>query len=138
LTPDVLDQFCLAVHYLSPSGTGLYEEILALLKMEVVKVRSGIPVFTHNWYEKVDILVLDDLGTYWSSDLDPEGKYCINEELRDTLEERWVKYSYGWALADAPKELIFEYGVMDEWKETFEERLEENENQSEGIGRFGL
>ncbi|KAL3915106.1 MAG: hypothetical protein SGILL_005801 [Bacillariaceae sp.] len=138
VTPDILDQFCSAVHYLSPGGTGIYEEILALLKMEVVKVRSGIPVLTSDWFEKVDIMVLDDFGTCWSSDLDPEGKYCISEELRDTLEDKWVKYDYGWALADYPKELVFEYGVMDEWKESFEDRLEENENRSEGIGRFGL
>jgi hypothetical protein len=50
------------------------------------------------------------------------------------LEERFAKYSYGWALADFPKELNFETRVIDERKETFEEQLEENQNQLEGIG----
>jgi hypothetical protein len=52
--------------------TGVCKLSLALLKMEVVEVCSGIPVFTNHWHDKVDILVLDDLGTYCSSDLDPE------------------------------------------------------------------
>ena len=138
MSNETLDLLCLAVHLLSPSGTGLYDEILALLKMEILKVRDGIPILTPDWYTKVDIIILDDLGNAWSSEADPDGKFGINDELRDTLEEQWIKYDYGWALADDPKEIVFEYSVLDEWRETFEGRLEEKKNLVEGIGRFGL
>jgi hypothetical protein len=126
------------MYLLSPTSSGLYDELLALLRMNVLKVRNGIPVLAEDWYENVDIIVLDDMSDYWSSEADPDGKYCVHEEIRDTLEEKWIKYSYGWALADYPKELIFDYSVLDEWRETFEGRLEEQGNRSEGIGRFGL
>jgi hypothetical protein len=133
-----LDQYCLAVHLLSPAGSGLYDELLALIKMDILKIRSGIPVLKNEWWANVDIHILDDMATAWSSEVDPDGKYCINEELRDTLEEQWKRYDYGWALNDDPKELVFDYSVLDEWRETFEGRLEEKANRSEGIGRFGL
>jgi hypothetical protein len=138
MSNETLDLLCLAVHLLSPSGTGLYDEILALFKMEILKVRDGIPILTRDWYTKVDIMILDDLGNAWSLEADPDGKFGINEEFRDTLEEQWIKYDYGWALADDPKEIVFEYSVLDEWREAFEDRLEEKKNISEGIGRFGL
>jgi hypothetical protein len=138
ISNDILDQFCLAVHFLSPASSGLYDELIALLKMGVLKVSSGIPVLTDDWWSKVDIIVLDDMKTSWSTSVDPDSRYCVNEELRDTLEEQWKKSNCGWALVDNPRDLIFDFTVLDEWKETFENRLVEKANLSEGIGRFGL
>ena len=138
ISNDILDQFCLAVHFLSPASSGLYDELIALLKMGVLKVSSGIPVLTDDWWSKVDIIVLDDMKTSWSTSVDPDSRYCVNEELRDTLEEQWKKSDYGWAMVDNPRDLIFDFTVLDEWRETFENRLVEKANLSEGIGRFGL
>jgi len=138
LSIDILDQFCLAVHLLSPVRSGLYDELIALLKMGVLKVSSGIPVLADDWWSKVDIVVLDDMKTFWSTSVDPDSKHCVHEEFRDTLEEQWKISDYGWALVENPNELIFDFTVLDEWRETFEGRLEEKANNLEGIGRFGL
>merc|ERR1712194_265861 len=136
---EVLDQFCLVIHLLSPARSGLYDEMIALLKMGIFKTSpSGIPVLTEDWWTKIDIVVLDDLYSSWSTKADPDSKNCVNEELRDTLEEKWVKSDYGWSLLENPKVLIFDHAILDEWRETFESRLEEKANLSVGIGRFGL
>lgn len=139
LSSTVLDQFCLAVHLLSPGSSGLFDEMIALLKMGIFTVSSsGIPMLSYDWWSKIDIVVLDDMKHFWSSSVDPNSKHCINEELRDTLEEQWKQTDHGWVLAENPKEVIFDFTVLDEWRETFENRIEEKANLSEGIGRFGL
>ncbi len=136
---EILDQFCTVIHLLSPARTGIYDEIIALLKMGVFKISpSGIPVLTEDWWTKIDIVVLDDMHTSWSTKIDPDSRHCVNEELRDTLEEKWVKSSRGWSLLENRDELIFDFAILDEWRETFEGRLEEKANLLEGIGRFGL
>jgi hypothetical protein len=139
LSNEVVDQFALVIHLLSPSRSGLYDELIALLKIGILKISSsGIPVLTEGWWAKIDIVILDEMSSSWSTKADPDSRYCVNEELRDTLEERWVKSDHGWSLLENPKDLIFDFGVLDEWRETFEGRLEEKANLSEGIGRFGL
>ena len=136
---ETLDEFCMLIHLLSPARSGLYDELVALLKMGVFKVSpSGIPVLTDDWWAKIDIVVLDDMHTSWSTKVDPDSRHCVNEELRDTLEEKWVWKRTGWSLAENPTELVFDFAILDEWRETFEGRIEEKENMLEGIGRFGL
>ena len=136
---EILDEFCMLIHLLSPARSGLYDEMIALLKMGVFKVSpSGIPVLTEDWWTKIDIVVLDDMHTSWSTKIDPESRHCVNDELRDTLEEKWVWKRTGWSLAENPSELVFDFAILDEWRETFEGRIEEKENMLEGIGRFGL
>lgn len=130
---------CFAAHLLSPSSSGLYDELMALVKMEVLKTHSsGIPFLSRDWFLKVDILVLDDMDRCWGSDADPEGRFCIDEEMRDTLEEQWVKSDYGWSTADDPNDLVFDFEVIDEWREAFQGQMEEKANCTEGVGRFGL
>ncbi|KAG7336899.1 hypothetical protein IV203_030460 [Nitzschia inconspicua] len=87
VSSECLDQFCFLMHSLSPTTSGLYDEVLALLKMNVLRVRSGILVLADDWYENVDVFVLDDMSEYWSIDVDPDGKYCVHEEIRDTLKK---------------------------------------------------
>ena len=135
----ILDEFCMVIHLLSPARSGLYDEILALLKMKVLKISSsGIPVLTDDWWTKIDIVVLDEMHTSWSTKVDPDSRHCISEELRDTLEEKWVWKKNGWYLLESSRELMFDFAILDEWRETFEGRLEEKANLLEGIGRFGL
>jgi hypothetical protein len=134
-----VDQYCLAAHLLSPGNSGLYDEFRAFMKMGVLEIHpSGIPVFSSDWFSKVDVILLDDMDAAWGTDADPDERYCVNWELRDTLEEQWVKSDYGWAMAEDPRDVVFDFGVLDEWRRTFEGRMEEKANISEGIGRFGL
>jgi hypothetical protein len=87
----------------------------------------------------VDYVVLEDLDAAWGTEVDPDGRFCINQEMRDTLEEEWVKTpNGGWALAIDPEDNIFDPEVLDEWRHFFSGQLEEKANISEGIGRFGV
>jgi hypothetical protein len=139
LPQESAEYYCLAAHLLSPSSSGLYDELMALVKMEVLKIHSsGIPIVSRDWFSKVDIVILDDMDRCWGSDADPEGRFSINEEMRDTLEEQWVKSGYGWSTADDPNDLVFDFEVIDEWREAFEGQMEEKANYTEGVGRFGL
>eukprot|EP00980_Cylindrotheca_fusiformis_P006232 scaffold1334_cov123-Cylindrotheca_fusiformis.AAC.2 len=133
------EYYCLAAHLLSPSSCGLYDELMALVKMEVLTIdRSGIPSLSPEWYSKVDIVILDDMHRCWGSDVDQEGRFCIEEEMRDTLEDQWVKSDYGWSMKEDPDDLVFDFEVIAEWREAFEGRMEEKANYTEGVGRFGL
>ena len=136
---EALDQFCLVIHFLSPAKTGLYDELIALLKMDIFKVsRSGIPIISPDWWTKIDTVVLDEMHVSWSTKVDPDSRYCVNEEFRDVLEEKWIRSDHGWSLSENPKDVVFDFAILDEWRETFEGRLEEKADLSEGIGLFGL
>jgi hypothetical protein len=131
--------FLMAAHLLYPSTSGLYDELVALLKIDVLKLDpSGIPCLAMDWYTNVDVVILEDLDRCFGSDADPEGRFCINDELRDTLEEKWVKSEYGWATTDDPSDLVFDYDVIDAWREAFQGEIEEQANLVEGVGRYGL
>ena len=140
LSKDSAEYYCLAAHLLSPSSSGLYDELLALVNMEVLEIHpsSGVPVLTLDWFSKVDMILLDDMYNYWGSDADPEGRFCINYEMRDTLEEQWIRSDYGWSTADDPNDLAFDFEVIDEWRQAFEGQMEEKANDADGVGRFGL
>ena len=139
LSKENVEQFCVTTHFLSPSHSGVYDELLAFIKTGIFEISSnGIPILAPDWFSKVDIILLDDLDASWGTASDPDGRYCVNDELRDTLEEQWIKSDYGWAMSDDPKDLVFDFEVLDEWRQTFEGRVEEQANYSEGIGRFGF
>ena len=139
LSQESIEYYCLAAHLLSPSSSGLYDEVMALVKMEILEIHSsGTPVLTSDWYSKVDMILLDDMENYWSSDADPEGRFCVHYEMRDTLEEQWIKSEYGWSTADDPNDLVYDLEVVDEWREAFQGQMEERANYTEGVGRFGL
>ncbi|KAL3941181.1 MAG: hypothetical protein SGBAC_004412 [Bacillariaceae sp.] len=133
------DYFLMAAHLLNPSTSGLYDELMALLEMEVLKLdENGIPGLAMDWHTNVDIVILEDLDRCFGSDADPEGRFCIHDELRDTLEENWVKSEYGWAMTDDRNDLVFDYDVIDAWREAFQGEMEEQANLLEGVGRYGL
>jgi hypothetical protein len=139
LPKETVEQFCLAAQLLSPANSGLYDELLTFVKMGILEIASsGIPVLAKDWSSKVDVILLDDIDSSWGTDADPDGRYCMNDELRDTLEDQWVKSEYGWAMTEDPDDLVFDFEVLDEWRQTFQGRVEQRANYSEGIGRFGL
>jgi hypothetical protein len=74
----------------------------------------------------------------WGTDADADGRHCVHFELRDALEEQWVKTDFGWVIAEDPDDIIFDLEVLQEWRQAFEGKVEEKANMLEGIGRFGL
>jgi len=74
----------------------------------------------------------------WGSKVDPSRKYGMADEIRTKLEEKWGRNSYGWYLSEEPKETIFDFEQYDLWREAFEEKQQEEEEDAEGIGRFGI
>ncbi len=114
---ETVEQLCLAAYFLSPASSGLYDEILALVEMGVIFVsNSGIPILDGDWPWKVDFVILEDMDTAWGSQGDPEGRYCVNQECRDAVEEDWVKTNCHWVLASDPEAVIFDTGVLEEWR----------------------
>jgi hypothetical protein len=139
LSTGKVENICLMAHLLSPANSGLLDELKTFVNIGILEINSsGITVLAQDWASTVDIVLLDDMITSWGADADPHGRYCINHELRDTLEEQWVKSDYGWAMADDPDDLVFDFELIDEWRQTFEGRMEERAKIYEGIGRFGL
>jgi hypothetical protein len=140
VSKQVADEFAWIAHLLSPQRSGLYDELQTLITMDILHIHSvsGIPVLADDWVGKMDVFVLEELDTAWGTRADPDGKYCIHDELVDALEENWVKTSYGWALAEDPDDLIFDLEELDEWRQSFEGKLDAKENYSVGIGRFGI
>jgi hypothetical protein len=139
LSTEKVDNICLMAHLLTPANSGLLDELKTFVNMGILEIHSsGIPVLAQDWASTVDIVLLDDISTSWGADADPDGRYCINHQLRDTLEEQWVRSDYGWAMSDDPDDLVFDFEVIDEWRQTFEGSMEERAKIYEGIGRFGL
>ena len=132
------DELACIAHFLSPARTGIFDELMALVKTEVLKIEHGVAVLTDDWVTKVDYFLLEDMDRSWSLEKDPDGKYCVNNELRSHLEGHWTKSEHGWALIDQQDELIYDFEELEEWRRTFEGKVEAKENISEGIGRFGL
>lgn len=141
VSEETVEQLCLAAYLLSPASSGLYDELLALVHMGVLEISSstGIPLVAEDWASKIDFVVLEDMDGAWGTEADPDGRFCIHPDMRDALEEEWVKTSNGgWALASDPEDVIFDPDVLEEWRQFFQGQLEEKANISEGIGRFGL
>lgn len=127
------------VHLMSPTRTGVFDEVMTFMKMGVLEISpSGVPRLSEDWFSKVDIILLEDMESAWGSQMDPDGKYFVHKALRQGLEKHWERHSYGWVLTADPDDLIFDFDELDEWRMTFEGKVEEKANISEGIGRFGL
>ena len=125
-------------YLISSGGGGVIDELCALTKMGVITVNSsGIPTLVEGWHNHVDVVVLSDMDN-WGESEDPDGLYRVNEDLRTQLQEHWVKSEDGWALTDEPNEILFDIEELEDWRRSFEGKVETRENRAEGIGRFGL
>ena len=51
---------------------------------------------------------------------------------------KWKKSQYGWSTTDEPDDLVYDFEVLDEWREAFTGKIEEEKNIVDGVGRFGL
>lgn len=124
---------------LVPDKTGVLDELMALVGMDVLRVdERGVPVLTNDWWANVDLLLLEDMNNNWALKVDPQGKFGVDDSIRKPLGAKWRRLYHGWAFADNLKEIIFDFEEFDEWREAFEEKQQEQIDDSEGIGRFGI
>lgn len=93
---------------------------------------------TSDWYEHVDVLVLDDMNEHWGISVDPAGKFGVHETIRQTLKDKWTKKQHGWALRSDPRDIIYEFSEFDEWRDAFEDRQETKQEHTHGVGLFGI
>ena len=137
ITNEAGELLCLAAYLLSPVSTGVYDELLALLKTGVVEISAtGVPLLTEDWVTKVDYVVLQDMEDYWKND--DVNRYCIFPAMKEMLQNEWVYEDDAWALSSDPDDIIYNVPELDEWRQFFQGQMEAQANLSEGIGRFGL
>ena len=97
-----------------------------------------IPVLAKSWYENVDLLILEDMKDNWGVKADPGGRFGVRDSIRRRLHSKWVRTYDGWALSRNRKEIIYDFGEFDEWRETFETKHQVEGEETEGIGQFGI
>ena len=123
----------------SPESSGVVDELLALIRMGVLRVdEKGIPRLADAWWEHVDLLILEDMNNLWSVKSDPLGKFGIIDEIRLPLKDKWRRTRDGWVMNDEPNEIVFDFDEFDLWREAFEEKQQEEQDDDEGIGKFGI
>jgi len=126
-------------HVLSPAVTGVADELRALIKTGVLHVDDrGILRLTKHWWTNVDLLLLEDMHNHWGLRADPNGKCGVEDKVRKLLMEKWCRNSSGWVMKEDPGDVVFDLEEFDSWREVFEEKQEEDFNDFEGIGRFGI
>ncbi len=132
---DMLVLSCL----LSPKSTGVYDEIMALLTMGVLRrTISGCVVLAKDWAMHVDPLLLNDMEEHWCKRLDPRNKHCISRPVRTKLESEWTRVRRGWAMSSDLDDIVYSDEEWNEWKEHFQDRFESQINDTEGIEKFGI
>lgn len=126
-------------HLVSPEISGIFDELLALLSMNVLEIDSqGIPKLSRDWWAHVDLLLLEDMNDNWGPKADPRGRFGITDAVRGPLSAAWRRTRDGWVLVDDPNELVFDFDEFDIWREAFEQKQQEKQDDDEGIGRFGI
>lgn len=122
-----------------PSHSGLYDEILALVRAGVLRIADkGAVELEEEWYMCVDFLVLSEMEELWSTKVDPKGIYGVHEQIKETLENNWIRLPHGWALTASPSHPIYEDKDWDAWRRTFEGKNEALQENADGVGKFGI
>jgi hypothetical protein len=133
-----LNALKILAHVLSPNQTGVYDELLALVRTGVLLVdKRGIPALAKDWWSSVEILLLDDMYESWGLQADPNGRYGVAEKVRKTLHRKWVRTHYGWAFAQDEEDIVFDFEEFDEWRMAFEDKRRAQSDGVDGVGRFG-
>jgi hypothetical protein len=124
-------------HVLSPTRTGVMDELDALITTNVVVVDDrGIPKLSRDWWTRIDILVLDDMEAKWGIDIDTKGKCGVFEPIRKTLYRKWTSCDTGWALNTDIEDIVYEFQEFDEWRMAFTDKQRSRLDQADGIGKF--
>lgn len=136
-SPLKLEAMKVLAHVLSPSRTGVFDELLALIRSGVLDVNSrGIPVLANVWWTKVDMLILDDMSDHCGVRADPTAKGGVGGKIRNTLHRKWTKSHYGWVFADDYQEVVFDFEEYAEWRAAFEDKQRARSEGVDGVGRF--
>jgi hypothetical protein len=132
-----VDALQLLLHVLSPTRSGVCDELLALIQLGVLAVdERGLPALCRDWWSNVDVLLLDDMAESWGVAADPSGKYGITDAVRMPLDEQWTKAEDGWALGE--EDIVYEDSEFDAWRAAFEDKQQAQSDNIEGVGRFGI
>lgn len=137
LPPDELNSIAFAV---LPTATGIVDELYALVRSSILELNeAGIPKLAPHWFSNVDVLLLDDMDSYWGIRADPTGKFGMSQHVRATLHREWEKTDEGWILVvEDPYDVVYEFAVFDEWRDAFEDKEKIKADSIEGVGRFGI
>jgi len=135
-----IEDLALIAHLVSPEKSGLYDELVALIRSGLLKVdNKGVAVLNGDeWYTKLDVLLLNDMFHHWSPSVDIGNKFCMNERVRQILQANWERIDGDWALADDPFDIVHHEEEYQEWRRSFENTNQAQEDYIEGIGKFGF
>ena len=128
------------LHAISPQCTGLLDELLALQQAGIL-VRTkpgGVAVLANDWYAQIDPLVLDDMHERWHLTVDTANKYRVHPRIQRELANYWIRVDEGWALNDDLSVIVYDQHEWDEWRHTFQKRVDQQTDQQDGIGNFGI
>jgi hypothetical protein len=130
-----MDLEAAVVSLVSPTRTGVADEILALLAQGVLELQQDMVLLSDDWYGKVDCLILDEMHSSWGQSTDPRAKFGVPKAITTPLECVWKRKRSMWLLDG---EEIHDSAKMQEWRDVFENRKDLHENRVEGVGRFGI
>lgn len=135
-----LDKMNAIAFAMLPSATGILDELYALVRSSILELNeAGIPKLASQWFSNVDVLLLDDMDSYWGIRADPTGKFGMSQQIRTTLHREWEKTDEGWILVvEDPYDVVYEFAVFDEWRDAFEDKEKTKADSIEGVGRFGI
>jgi len=137
-TPAQMEAVTLLSVVLDPSSSGIIDEILALRQSSVVRTDTfGIPRLSGSWHKYVDLLVLEEMAISWSFEMDPVGKYGVHDSVRN-LATKWIRHEEGWALTSDPEDIIYDLEEFTLWREAFGTKHEEQVEQLQGVGKYGI
>jgi len=127
---------CLA-HAASPKQTGVFDELLALMRTEILSIDSrGIPTLTNDWWSKVNVLLLDETRERFGVSADPSGKFGVAEKIRSKLDLEWTKTARGFAFASDPKDTIYDDEEFATWRMAYEAKQQSRSEGAAGVHRF--
>jgi len=135
-----VEDLALIAHLVSPEKSGLYDELMAMIRSGVLKIDNrGVAILNgDDWYSKVDVLLLNDMFHQWSPSVDTENKFCMDEHVRRALQTNWECVDGDWALTSDPFDIIHHDEEYEEWRRSFENTNQAQEDSIEGIGKFGF
>jgi len=123
--------------FVSPDRSGIADEILALMKMDIIEIdERGACVLAEEWWANADLLLLEDMNLNWGRSVDPRRKHGVSEKIQKILREKWRRTESGWVANEEPNSLVFDFEEFDDWREAFERKQQSLLDDSEGIGWF--
>ena len=136
--PTFVINMMMLAHSLSPNQSGIYDELMALIRTKVIVLQpNGIPNLANDWWSYVDILLLNDMLNHWGVQADEKNNHKVHSKVRNMLHRKWKPNEVGWALYPYLNDVVFELDEFDEWRVAYEAKQQTMSEGIHGIGRFG-